>query len=227
MMPGRHRRLPEDAGASEHHGFAGPDRSVRRGAIWSRPLRSLVVTPASSVQVSRCRSVSRRQASWGFGLCLHFYNALGQPVATLDSSAPSKRDEQGGHEQGAVSVRGIGASARAGHTGSTSRSPATVTDRMSYRERSCSMSSKAWSGAGCDSGSVGDVAMPHRWRVPATSSSAGEQGQSEPARRGPASSCCRKHRRRWPSSTRRRRPPRHGKPPEFASWRRRRRLHRT
>jgi len=107
---------------------------------------------------------------------LHFYNALGQPVATLDSSAPSKRDEQ--EEDASRAVFRCDVSELLLVPGAY-RVDITLTGD-GYRQDVLpgavmfDVEQGMVGERAVTPGGVGDVAMPHRWRVPATSSSAGE-----------------------------------------------------
>jgi hypothetical protein len=107
---------------------------------------------------------------------LHFYNALGQPVATLDSSAPSKRDEQEEDTSRALfqcevsELLLVPGAYRVDITltGDGYRQDV-LPGAVMFDVEQGMVGERA-----VTPGSVGDVAMPHRWRVPATSSSAGE-----------------------------------------------------
>jgi hypothetical protein len=109
---------------------------------------------------------------------LHLYNALGQPVATLDSSAPSKRDEQ--EEDASRAVFRCDVSELLLVPGAY-RVDITLTGD-GYRQDVLpgavmfDVEQGMVGERAVTPGGVGDVAMPHRWRVPATSSSAGEPG---------------------------------------------------
>ena len=109
---------------------------------------------------------------------LHVYNALGQPVATLDSSAPSKRDEQEEDASKALFQCEVpelllvpgGYRVDITLTGDGYRQDV-LPGAVMFDVEQGMVGERA-----VTSGGVGDVAMPHRWRAPATSRSAGEPG---------------------------------------------------
>jgi lipopolysaccharide transport system ATP-binding protein len=109
---------------------------------------------------------------------LHFYNALGQPVATLDSSTPSKRDEQEEDASKALfqcevpELLLVPGAYRIDITltGDGYRQDV-LPGAVMFDVEQGMVGERA-----VTPGGVGDVAMPHRWRAPATSSSAGEPG---------------------------------------------------
>jgi len=132
------------------------------GVIRSGEPLSIIVEPTGVLRDSTC--------------ALHFYNALGQPVATLDSSAPSKRDEQ--EEDASRAVFRCDVSELLLVPGAY-RVDITLTGD-GYRQDVLpgavmfDVEQGMVGERAVTPGGVGDVAMPHRWRVPATSSSAGE-----------------------------------------------------
>ncbi|HLM21761.1 MAG TPA: ABC transporter ATP-binding protein [Propionibacteriaceae bacterium] len=132
------------------------------GVIRSGEPLSIIVEPTGVLRDSTC--------------ALHFHNALGQPVATLDSSAPSKRDEQ--EEDASRAVFRCDVSELLLVPGAY-RVDITLTGD-GYRQDVLpgavmfDVEQGMVGERAVTPGGVGDVAMPHRWRVPATSSSAGE-----------------------------------------------------
>jgi lipopolysaccharide transport system ATP-binding protein len=109
---------------------------------------------------------------------LHLYNALGQPVATLDSAAPARGDEH--YELGVRAIFRCDVPELLLAPGAYRVDIALTGD--GYRQDAVpaavmfDVEEGVVAGRAVTAGGLGDAAIPHRWSVPATSRSAGEPG---------------------------------------------------